>query len=169
VRVRTLLAAVVALVACGYHPLPQTVPGGATSVRVELPDPSRIDEPALSAMLAAELCRQLGRSGITASSSGHADAVLRTKILALEGIDPLLAPSGRVLTAQRLKLRLELVLEDARGGTLWRSGLLEVERPWPLDPSAPLTSETSRRQTLLELATHAAEQAVTLLTTTAQR
>lgn len=150
--------------ACGYRPLTGTLPGGGRTVRVVQPDPSRTDEPGLPAMLTAELCRQLSRAGIAASTVGRAQAVLHTKILRLDARDPMLS-GARSVTAQRLQLRLELALFDAgEQRALWRSGLLEVEAAWPMVPVDPLRTEAARRNTLERLAAEAARRAVTSMT-----
>jgi len=149
---------------CGYHSLAGSLPGGARSVRVVVPDPVRTGEPDLAQLLTAELVRQLARSGIRASSTGAADSVLVTRLFSLDTTDSPLDRSGQTVGARALRLRLELHLSDRAGSTLWRSGPLEVEDLWPLSPSEPRLSEESRRRTLLRLAIRAAEQGVELLT-----
>lgn len=133
-------------------------------MRVEQPDPSRTHEPALSAMLTAELCRQLSRAGIAASTVGRAEAVLRTRLVRLDARDPMIS-GDRAMAAQRLQLRLEAALFDAGDGrTLWRSGLLEVEALWPMPPTDPLRAEAARRDALARLAAEAARRAVVGMT-----
>jgi hypothetical protein len=156
-----ILAALIA--ACGYRPLANTLPGGRHSVRVLLPDPSRTDEPQLAAMLAGELCRELARAGIRADTASPADSELQTKIISLTASHPVLGEAK--LAARTLTLRLELVLFDRGGATLWRSGLLEVEAPWALGNGAALTAEAARRRTLAALSVEAARRAVMMLTT----
>ena len=159
---RTVWGALLLWVAgCGYHPAGRTLPGGARSVRVELPDPSRVDEPELPPLLAAALCRELARAGVAASTVGRADAVLRTRIVELAGLRPVVGPSSRV-TASDLVLRLELSLERA-GRALWRSGLVEVEAIWPVTGADPPRAEASRRATLERLSAEAARRVATLL------
>lgn len=154
-------ALLLCLAGCGYHPAGRTLPGGARSVRVELPDPWRIDEPELAPLLASALCRELTRAGVSASTLGRADAVLRTRILALAGVRPVVGPASRI-AASDLVLRLELSLERA-GRTLWRSGLVEVEAIWPVTGADPLRAETSRRAALERLSVAAARRVATLL------
>jgi len=160
------LAVILALwSACGYRPLSSTLPGGKHGVVVVSPDTSRTDEPELSAMLTTELCRALGQAGIDVSTVGRGETVLRTRVLGLDGLDPIVS-AGRRVAARRLQLRLELTLSDARDGeALWRSGLLELEQLWPQAINDPLRSETARRRTLQRLSCNAANLAVRRLTT----
>jgi hypothetical protein len=162
-RVPALLAVIqisaLVIAGCGYRPVEGTLPGGASSVRVVAPNPARTDDPELSRMLAAELCRELGSAGIKVSSAGGADAILSTKILTVTGQAPVVAPGRRVVTGQRLSLRLELVLTSRENRVLWRSGLLEVEQLWPV-PRDALSASAARRRTLQSLAADAARQGV---------
>lgn len=153
------------LFSCGYRPVGGTLPGGAQSVRVVQPNPARIDAPELSRMLGAELIRQLARSGIRASSTGAAQSVLHTNILALKTVHSVLDPVHKVVVARQLQLQLELRLADDQGKTLWRSGLLQVERAWPMSPSASaLTHDGARRHALQSLSVDAARQITEVLT-----
>jgi hypothetical protein len=147
--------------ACGYRPTPRSLPGGGEEVRVVLPNPGAVHEPELPRMLATELCRQLSRAGIRASTAGGG-ATLTTRLLSLWGLPPVVGPRP-VVVAVPLRLQLELRLSDPSGATLWRSGLLEVEHTWPLSPGSPLTSEAARARALSELATEAARRATLLL------
>jgi hypothetical protein len=157
-----LLAA--SICGCGYRPLHSSLPDHVRRVRVTSPEPTRTLEPALPALLAGELVRQLGRAGVRASTAGGADAVLSGKLLSLSTVDSMLDPSGRRLGARELRLSLELLLAASDGRTLWRSGLLEVRAVWPMTGTAVRSVETSRARALQELAARAAEQAVELLT-----
>jgi len=146
------------VVACGYRPARSTLPGGHESVQVVLPNPGRVGEPALPRMIVVELCRRLTRAGLRASSGGAAATVLSSRILALEGLAPVLA--GNAMAGRRLRLRMEFRLHDSGGQTVWRSGLVEVEQLWTLDPGDTTASEASRLRSLQDLAARAARDAV---------
>jgi len=168
-QVRSLLSGLVALGlafslpgGCGYHPARATLPGGHTSVRVIQPNPGAVGEPDLARMFAAELCRELARAGIQASTAGEASTALTTRLIGLQGLSPVLAP-GPVVAARRLQLRLEVALRTRGGQTLWRSGLLEAEQLWTLSPGDALASEAAREDALRRLASRGARQAVELL------
>jgi hypothetical protein len=140
------------------------LPDQVRRVRVALPEPSRTVEPALPALLAGELVRQLGRAGVQASTAGAAHAVLSSKLLSLSTVESFLDPTGRRLGARELRLSLELRLASSDDRTLWRSGLFEVRALWPMAAAPAMTVEASRARTLQGLAARAAEQAVELLT-----
>lgn len=129
-----------------------------------LPTPGVVNEPDLPRMLATELCRQLARAGIRASTTATASggATLTTRLLSLSGLPPVVGPRP-VVVAVPLRLQLELKLSDPSGATLWRSGLVEVEHTWPLSPGSPLAAEAARTRALSELATEAARRATLLL------
>jgi hypothetical protein len=149
---------------CGYRSTASAaLPGDVRSVRVVPPDPSHTLEPQLPTMLAVELVRQLARAGVSASTTGRAEAVLSSKLLSLTAADAPLDPSGRRVGARLLRLALELRLAAADGRTLWRSGLLEVETSSPI-AATTTPSETTRIAALQTIAARAAAQAVELLT-----
>lgn len=155
-------ALLVLLAGCGYRPAVAALPAGVRAVLVRAPVAHAVHEPELARMLATELVRQLSRAGVRASSGGGGGAILRGQLLSLTTIETPLAP-GRRLAGRVLRLRLELVLEDA-GGTLWRSGALEVDELAPHAPLGAGPSEAARRMALTRLALRAAERAVELLT-----
>jgi hypothetical protein len=147
---------------CGYRPPRATIPSGARSIRVAPPDASRGAEAQLAGLLAVELVRQLARNGVRSSTAGHAEAVLKSRVISLSTMDSILAPSARELAARTLRLEAEFLLEDADRKTIWRSGHVEVRTTWPL--AADLSAaEAARRRALGELAAQGAEQAIQLL------
>ena len=152
-------------VSCGYRPLTPAIPGDVESLRVLLPDPgSSSNEPELPKMLVHELIQQLARCGVKASAMGSAQAMLRTKIVALSTKEALLSSSRKALAGRTLCLVLEVWLTSSEDKTLWRSRLVEVCHTSPLSATSTLSSEGARRFALQQLAVRAAEQAIDLLT-----
>lgn len=148
--------------ACGYRPVLTNTPAGVRSIRVLQPSPGPSAEPRLSQLLAAALVRELARRGVQASTAGVAEAQLQTRILGLEASRRVIAPARGRVAARDLQLRIECRLH--RGGeTLWRSGLVQQERTWPLHSTRAESSETARQMLLGRLAALAATQCVELM------
>ena len=152
------------LLGCGYRPASTTLPGDVRSVRLQPPSPGKTGEPELSQMMVAELARALARQGVRVTTSGSAGAVLETKFLALQLTHSVLSPARARITARGMRLRVEFRLRDSGDRTLWRSGLVVARRTWPMHGRSSVTSESSRRVALSQLAADAARQCVELMT-----
>ena len=157
------LVSAIATAGCGYRPASNTLPGGVRAVRLVQPSPGQTGEPALSHLMVAELSRALSRQGIRVSSSAGAGAALETRLLDLQLTHTVISPARSRVSARGARLRVEFRLRDGQDRTLWRSGLVESERTWPLDASRSAVSEASRQATLQHLAADAARQCVDLM------
>lgn len=149
--------------ACGYRLTARPARlRGVRLVEVRAPELTSTDEPLIVPLLRAELISELARVGLRAARR-DAQAVLRTRVLSV--IRRRAALAGSSLGAEELELRVECHLADEAGGTIWRSGLIEVGDAAPIRRET-LAAEESRRDSLERLARSAAVRIVERLATT---